>query len=200
MMTSQILTLGEYAQGILAHDADQRVVSNINNVYSTGANDIFIEISDGSVSHRGNVVTAETVWDKTGGTLVWDVAFSSGTKTGTADSYTLVATDISGKQDIETVVAYDTVIKMVQDGVGLNTHTTSGAVEFALPTATSGTLGKLALLVKMGGNHAITWSEAVYWAGATNYVFGSAGTHLVTGFYDTLNSKWCLTGMLYGAV
>jgi len=99
-----------------------------------------------------------------------------------------------------TIVEYDTVIKMEQAGVGFNTHTTSAAIEFSLPTATSGKLGKFALLVKMGGNHAITWSDSVYWAGATDYVFGSAGTHLITGFYDALNSKWCLTGMIYGAV
>jgi hypothetical protein len=91
MIVSDILTLGEYAQGILAHDAGQRVITNINNIYETpdGDGDVFIDMSAGIVSHRGNVASAETLWTKTGGTLIWDVGFSAGTQTGSADYYTL---------------------------------------------------------------------------------------------------------------
>lgn len=84
MIVSDILTLGEYAQGILAHDEGQRVITNINNIYETtdGEGDVFIDMSKGIISHRGNVAACETLWTKTGGTLIWDVGFSAGMQTG----------------------------------------------------------------------------------------------------------------------
>lgn len=112
-----------------------------------------------------------------------------------AGSY-LVANDITGKQDIVTNTAYSTVLTLGN----ANYHTTVGAVEFALPTAESGLFGEFILLVKVDGAHAITWDSAVYWRGAAAYSFGSSGTHLVYGFYDVINSKWCLSASLFGAV
>jgi hypothetical protein len=97
MITSELLTLGNYAKGILAHDAGQRVVTNINNIYQTaGTSDaIFIDMSAGVVAHRGNVATADILWNKTGGTLIWDVNFESGTQTGSADYFDIRNTDLA---------------------------------------------------------------------------------------------------------
>jgi hypothetical protein len=95
LIDSKILSLGEYAHGIQSHDADQRVISNISNVYPIDgtSNQTFIVMSDGLVSHRGNVVTVDSVWSKTGGTLTWDTSFDAGAKSGEATSYTVKNTD-----------------------------------------------------------------------------------------------------------
>jgi hypothetical protein len=96
MITADIISLGDYAQGILAHDEFQRVVTKVNNIYQTEdtSDATFINISDGIVSHSGGVATADTLWTKTGGILIWNVAFDNGTKTGDADVYMLRNIDL----------------------------------------------------------------------------------------------------------
>jgi hypothetical protein len=96
MISADILSLGEDAFGILSYDEFQRVITNINNVYQEEDTEdaTFITISDGIVSHRGNVASTDILWNKTGGTLVWDTAFKAGTETGTATAYTLTQANI----------------------------------------------------------------------------------------------------------
>jgi hypothetical protein len=130
MIVSDILTLGEYAQGILAHDAGQRVITNINNIYETpdGEGDVFIDMSAGIVSHRGNVASAETLWTKTGGTLIWDVGFSAGTQTGSADYYTLrnidgVKLDQTTPQTFTNLGGGTGLMRVTEGLLGLDTST-----------------------------------------------------------------------------
>jgi hypothetical protein len=91
MITSDILTLGEYAQGVLSHAPTQRVITKINNIYQADgtSNGVLISMSDGSVAHEGAIVAVDTIWNKTGGALIWNVPFSAGAQSGSAEYYTL---------------------------------------------------------------------------------------------------------------
>jgi len=87
MITADILSLGEYGLGILSYDSSQRVITNFNNIYQINgtSNAIFIDMSNGNVSHTGGIATVDTLWNKTGGFLIWNVPFDSGTKTGNVE-------------------------------------------------------------------------------------------------------------------
>jgi hypothetical protein len=90
--------LGDYAKGILSHDTKQNIISNINSIEKANdgvVGETFIEISNGTVNHRGNVVNVTEIWNKTGGNLSWNVAKYLGNTTGTADYKTLTNKDWS---------------------------------------------------------------------------------------------------------
>jgi len=91
--------LGNYAKGILSHDVNQNIFSNINSVQKSNeevTNETFIEISNGKVNHRGNFVNVTNIWNKTGGTLCWSVTKYIGNNTGVAENRMLTSNSISG--------------------------------------------------------------------------------------------------------
>lgn len=78
----------------------------------------------------------------------------------------------------------------------MNYHTTSGAVEFTLPTPVSNVAGKFELFLKVTDVHAVTWSATVMWEDGLIPAFG-VGVWYVTGIYNPIDSEWCLKAIFY---